>query len=42
MFGVSTWGPRNTVLDGGPDPPTAMGGEFDAAIAKLLWPLVTC
>jgi len=29
-------GPRNTVLDGGPDPPTAAGGGFDAAVDKLL------
>jgi len=35
-------GPRNIVLDGGPDPPTARGGgsTFDAAFAKLLWPPV--
>jgi len=30
---------RNIVLDGGPDPPTARGGVFEAAFAKLLWPL---
>jgi len=44
MFGVKTLGgPSNTMLDGGPiTPPTARGGEraFDAAFAKLLWPLV--
>jgi len=28
------------VLDGGFDLPTARGGGFDAAFAKLLWPLV--
>jgi len=33
-------GPRNIVLDGGPDPPTPRGGGFDAAFAKLLWPFV--
>jgi len=35
-------GARNFVLDGGPDPPTARGrgGGFDAAYAKLLWPVV--
>jgi len=33
-------GPRKNVLDGGPDNPTARGREFDAAFAKLLWPLV--
>jgi len=33
-------GLSNIVLDGGPDPSTARGGGFDAAFAKLLWPLV--
>jgi len=38
-FGVNNpGGPRNIVLHGGPDPPTARG--IDAAFAKLLWPLV--
>jgi len=32
--------PRNAVLDGGPHPPRRRGGGFDAAFAKLLWPLV--
>jgi len=34
--------PRNIVLDYGPDPSTARGRgrRFNAAIAKLLWPLV--
>jgi len=41
VCGEDSWGPRNIVLDGGPDPPTARGGgsAFDAAFAKLLWPL---
>jgi len=26
----------------GPDPPTTSGNGFDAAFAKLLWPLVYC
>jgi len=39
LFGVNTFeGPRNIVLDGGPDPPQR--GGFDAAFAKILWPLV--
>jgi len=33
-------GPRNIALDGGSDPPLQKGGGFDAAFAKLLWPLV--
>jgi len=28
--------PRDIVSDGGPDPPTARGGKFDAAFAILL------
>jgi len=41
LFGMNTLGgPRNIVLDGGPDPPIARGGGFDAAFTKLLWPLV--
>jgi len=31
---------RIIVLDGGPDPPTTREKGFDAAFAKLLWPLV--
>jgi len=39
LFGMVTLGdPRHIVLDKGPDPLTARG--FDAAFAKLLWPLV--
>jgi len=41
LFGVNTrGGPRNIVLDGGSKPPQQVGGGFDAAFAKLLWPLV--
>jgi len=42
LFVVKTLGgPRNNiVLDGSHDSPTARGGGFDAAFAKLLWPLV--
>jgi len=40
LFRVNTLGnQRNIVLDGGHDPPPREGG-FDAAFAKLLWPLV--
>jgi len=40
LFGVNTLrGQRNIALDGGPDPPQR-GGVFNAAFAKLLWPLV--
>jgi len=42
-FGVKTnAGLRNVVLDGCPDPLTPLRGEgstFDAAFAKLFWPL---
>jgi len=31
--------PKNIVLNGGPNSHSE-GGRFDAAIAKLLWPLV--
>jgi len=32
--------PRNSVLEGGgPNPPTTREEKFDAAFAKLLWPL---
>jgi len=41
LFGVNTLGcPRNTVLDGGSDPPLRRGWGFDATFAKLLWPFV--
>jgi len=37
LFRVNTFGgPKNIVLDGGPDPPTARGAGFDAAFARLL------
>jgi len=40
LFGVNIlWGLKNIVLDRGPDPPQRGGVEFDAAFAKLLWPL---
>jgi len=41
LFGRNTLGgARNTVLDGGPDPPQRGGGGFDAVFAQLLWPFV--
>jgi len=41
LFAVKTPGePRNTVLDGGPDPQRRGGSAFKAAFTKLLWPLV--
>jgi len=41
QFGVKTLGgPRNIVLNGGPDPPAATESALGAAFAKLLWPLV--
>jgi len=41
LFGVNTLGgPMNIVLDEGFDPRRVRGGGFDAAFAKLLWPLV--
>jgi len=41
LFMVNTpGGPSNIVLDGGPDTTSARRGGFDAAFAKLLWPLV--
>jgi len=41
LFGVSTpGGPRNIVLDGGPDLLQRGEGGFDVDVAKLLWPLV--
>jgi len=44
LFAVKTLGgPRNVGLDGGPDPNSegGRGSTFNAAFAKLLWPLVT-
>jgi len=42
LFGVNTIGghKKHIVLDGGPDTPPSEGERFDAAFAKLLWPLV--
>jgi len=41
LFGVNTFGgPRSIVLHGGLNPCIARRGGFDAAFAKLLWPLV--
>jgi len=42
LFGtVTAKGPRNIVAGGVPIPHSDGGGEFDAAIVKLLWPLHT-
>jgi len=42
LFGLNSFkGQRNIVLDGSFDPPTERRIGFDAAFAKLLWPLVT-
>jgi len=40
VWGGDACDPRNIVLDGGPCPSAARGSVFDAAFAKLLWPLV--
>jgi len=38
MFRINTLGgPRNIMINGGPGPPTAKGGKFDAAFAILPW-----
>jgi len=40
LFGLETFGePRNTVLDGGPDP-SGEEGKFNTAFANLLWLLI--
>jgi len=41
LFGVNALGgPKNVVLEEGLDPPQGGEGGFDAAFARLLWPLV--
>jgi len=42
LFGVNTvGGPRNIVLDVGPDPATAREMGIRCSLDKILWPLVS-